>query len=90
MNIYENNKQLLTTMGGDSANLATDFEVRKAILDALGGNSSMCSNIYEVDLQILKIFQEGGVSVTKTVEITLAAYNALPIKDNNTIYLING
>ena len=60
MTIYENNKQLLTTMGGDTTNLATDFEVRKAILDALGGDSSMCSNIYEVDLQILKIFQEGG------------------------------
>lgn len=30
------------------------------------------------------------VPSTKTVEITLAAYNALPIKDNNTIYLING
>ena len=30
------------------------------------------------------------VKSTKTVEITLAAYNALPTKDNNTIYLING
>ena len=59
MNIYENNKQLLTVMGGDSYNLATDFEVRKAILDLLGGDSSICSNIYEVDKQILKIFQEG-------------------------------
>ena len=61
MTIYENNKQLLTTIGGNADNYySTDFEVRKAILDALGGNSSMCSNIYEVDLQILKIFQEGG------------------------------
>ena len=60
MTIYENNKQLLTTMGGNADNYSTDFEVRKAILDALGGNSSICSNIYEVDLQILKIFQEGG------------------------------
>lgn len=41
--------------------------------------------------------KEGGYSevivdiqTTKTVEITLAEYNALPIKDNNTIYLING
>ena len=59
MNIYENNKQLLTVMGGDSYNLATDYEVRKAILDTLGGDSSICSNIYEVDKQILKIFQEG-------------------------------
>lgn len=40
--------------------------------------------------------EEGGynevivdIQSTKTVEITLAAYNALPIKDNNTIYLIN-
>lgn len=40
--------------------------------------------------------EEGGYSEvivdiqsTKTVETTLAAYNALPIKDNNTIYLIN-
>lgn len=31
-----------------------------------------------------------NVPSTQTVEITLAAYNALPIKDNNTIYLING
>lgn len=31
-----------------------------------------------------------NVPSTKTVEITLAAYNALPVKDNNTIYLING
>lgn len=90
MTIYENNKQLLTTIGGNADNYSTDYEVRKAILAALGGNSSICSNIYDVDLQILKIFQEGGVAVTKTVEITLAEYNALPIKDNNTIYLING
>ena len=41
--------------------------------------------------------EEGGynevivdIPSTKTVEITLEAYNALPIKDNNTIYLING
>ena len=60
MTIYENNKQLLTTIGGNSDNYSTDYEVRKAILDALGGDSSLCSNIYEVDLQILKIFQEGG------------------------------
>ena len=60
MNIYENNKQLLTVMGGDSYNLATDYEVRKAILDTLGGDSSICSNIYEVDKQILKIYLEGG------------------------------
>ena len=60
MTIYENNKQLLTTIGGNADNYSTDFEVRKAILDALGGDSSICSNIYEVDLQILKIFQEGG------------------------------
>ena len=60
MNIYENNKQLLTTMGGDGANLATDFEVRKSILDALGGDSSKCYSIYDVDLQILKIYEEGG------------------------------
>lgn len=89
MTIYENNKQLLTTIGGNEDNYLTDFEVRKAILDTIGGDSSMCSNIYEVDKQILKIFQEGG-GVTKTVEITLAEYNALQIKDNNTIYLING
>lgn len=31
-----------------------------------------------------------NVPSTQTVEITLAEYNALPIKDNNTIYLING
>lgn len=60
MTIYENNKQLLTTIGGGNAdNYSTDFEVRKAILDTLGGDSSICSSIYEVDLQILKIFQEG-------------------------------
>ena len=60
MNIYENNKQLLTAMGGDSYNLATDYEVRKAILDLLGGNSSNCNSIYEVDKQILNIYLEGG------------------------------
>ena len=60
MNIYDNNKQLLTTIGGNANNYSTDYEVRKALLDTLGGDSSMCSNIYEVDLQILKIFQEGG------------------------------
>lgn len=59
MTIYENNKQLLTTIGGNADNYySTDFEVRKAILDTLGGDSSICSSIYEVDLQILKIFQE--------------------------------
>lgn len=31
-----------------------------------------------------------NIPSTKTVEITLAEYNALPVKDNNTIYLING
>ena len=31
-----------------------------------------------------------NVPSTQTVEITLAEYDALPIKDNNTIYLING
>ena len=60
MNIYENNKQLLTAMGGDSANLATDFEVRKAILQLLGGDTSTCNSIYEVDKQILNIYLEGG------------------------------
>ena len=60
MNIYENNKKLLTTMGGDSKNLATDYEVRKAILDLLGGDSSNCNSIYEVDKQILNIYLEGG------------------------------
>ena len=39
-----------------------DFEVRKAILNLLGGNSSNCSNTYEVDLEILKIYEEGGGS----------------------------
>ena len=61
MNIYENNKQLLTAMGGDSANLATDYEVRKAILELLGGDTSTCNSIYEVDKQILNIYLEGGV-----------------------------
>ena len=60
MNIYDNNKQLLNVMGGDSYNLATDFEVRKAILDLLGGDSSNCNSIYEVDKQILNIYLEGG------------------------------
>ena len=60
MNIYENNKQLLTVMGGDSVNLATDYEVRKAILDLLGGDSSNCNSIYEVDKQILNIYLEVG------------------------------
>ena len=60
MNIYENNKQLLTVLGGDAKNYSTDFEVRKAILDLLGGDSSKCYSIYDVDLQILKIYQEGG------------------------------
>ena len=31
-----------------------------------------------------------NVPSTQTVEITLAEYDALPVKDNNTIYLING
>ena len=60
MTIYENNKQLLTTIGGNADNYSTDFEVRKAILDALGGDSSTCNSIYEVDKQILKIYLEGG------------------------------
>ena len=60
MNIYDNNKQLLNVMGGDSYNLATDYEVRKAILDLLGGDSSNCNSIYEVDKQILNIYLEGG------------------------------
>jgi surface protein len=60
MNIYDNNKQLLSAMGGNADNYSTDFEVRKAILDALGGDSSKCYSIYEVDKQILNIYLEGG------------------------------
>jgi surface protein len=60
MNIYENNKQLLTAIGGNADNYSTDFEVRKAILDALGGDSSKCYSIYDVDKQILNIYLEGG------------------------------
>ena len=76
MTIYENNKQLLNTIGGNADNYSTDFEVRKAILDALGGDSSMCSNIYEVDLQILKIFQESGGAGGEKVKVkTLTVKN---------------
>ena len=60
MSIYENNKQLLTVLGGNADKYSTDFEVRKAILDLLGGDSSKCYSIYEVDKQILNIYQEGG------------------------------
>ena len=60
MSIYDNNKQLLTVLGGDAERYSTDFEVRKAILDLLGGDSSKCYSIYDVDLQILKIYEEGG------------------------------
>lgn len=61
MSIYDNNKELLSTLGVEG-NYSTDFEVRKAILNALGGDASTCNSIYEVDLQILKIYQEGGGS----------------------------
>ena len=61
MSIYDNNKELLSVLGVEG-NYSTDFEVRKAILNALGGDASMCNSIYEVDLQILKIYQEGGGS----------------------------
>jgi surface protein len=59
MNIYDNNKQLLSTLGVEG-NFSTDFEVRKAILTALGGDATECNTIYEVDTQILKIYEEGG------------------------------
>lgn len=59
MNIYNNNKQLLSTLGVEG-NFSTDFEVRKAILTALGGDATECNTIYEVDTQILKIYEEGG------------------------------
>ena len=59
MSIYDNNKELLSALGVEG-NYSTDFEVRKAILNALGGDASICNSIYEVDLQILKIYQEGG------------------------------
>lgn len=59
MNIYNNNKQLLSTLGVEG-NYSTDFEVRKAILTALGGDATECNTIYEVDTQILKIYEEGG------------------------------
>lgn len=59
MNIYDNNKQLLSTLGVEG-NYSTDFEVRKAILTALGGDATECNTIYEVDTQILKIYEEGG------------------------------
>jgi hypothetical protein len=59
MNIYNNNKQLLSALGVEG-NYSTDFEVRKAILTALGGDATECNTIYEVDTQILKIYEEGG------------------------------
>ena len=55
-----NSEKLLKVLGGDPNAYATNYGVRKAILSALGGNPESCSNINEVDLEILRIYQEGG------------------------------
>lgn len=73
------------------------------IYDIVGYDRAIVA-VPETPLQLITITKngvykpkEGGYSEvivdiqsTKTVEITLAEYNALPVKDNNTIYLING
>ena len=41
-------------------NLVNDFEVRKETLRALGGDPTGLANIYEVDLEILRLTQQGG------------------------------
>ena len=55
-----NSEKLLKVLGGNPNAYATNYGVRKAILSALGGNPESCSNINEVDLEILRIYQEGG------------------------------
>ena len=55
-----NSDKLLKVLGGDPNAYATNYGVRKAILSALGGNPENCSNINEVDLEILRIYQNGG------------------------------
>ena len=45
-------------------NLVNDFEVRKETLHALGGNPDGLANIYEVDLEILRLTQQGGSGIT--------------------------
>ena len=45
-------------------NLVNDFEVRKETLRALGGNPDGLANIYEVDLEILRLTQQGGSGIT--------------------------
>ena len=46
------------------SNLVNDFEVRKETLRALGGNPDGLANIYEVDLEILRLTQQGGSGIT--------------------------
>ena len=39
----------------------SDYEVRLATLEAMGGDTTKCyDSVYEIDLQILKIIEEGG------------------------------
>ena len=42
----------------------SDYSVRLATLGAMGGDTTKCyDSVYEIDLEILKIIQEGGVGV---------------------------
>lgn len=45
------------------SNLVNDFEVRKETLRALGGDPTGLANIYEVDLEILRLTQQGGSGI---------------------------
>ena len=67
-----NSEKLLKVLGGDPNAYATNYGVRKAILSALGGNPESCSNINEVDLEILRIYQEGGGGTGGTVVLETA------------------
>lgn len=67
-----NSEKLLKVLGGDPKAYATNYGVRKAILSALGGDPESCSNINEVDLEILRIYEEGGGGTGGTVVLETA------------------
>ena len=51
----------------------SDYSVRLATLSAMGGDTTKCyDSVYEIDLEILKIIEEGGIGGAKIDDNTIS------------------
>ena len=54
-------------------NYDSDYSVRLATLSAMGGDTTKCyDSVYEIDLEILKIIEEGGIGGAKIDDNTIS------------------